>query len=292
MGMGVRCSRGALAASSTLLLALLGACTSSGTMVDGPEPTSSTSPSASATTSSPDRDSYVALGDSFTAGPGIDPQSPDAGLCQRSDVNWPALVATSLDRDITDVSCTGATTADLAATVASGAVPRDTGLVTVSAGGNDGSLFVALIRACATGSTTCRAYVADDLPGVLDRTTSDLADLLRAVHDDAPDADVVLVGYPRIMPSTGTCPAVRIPAADVSSVVTAEAALDSALATAAERAGVRYVSLRAASEGHDACAGDAAWTNGTSPAQGDGIVFHPNARGMRAVADVVAAAVR
>ncbi|KAA1376494.1 SGNH/GDSL hydrolase family protein [Aeromicrobium fastidiosum] len=290
--MRVRWSRGVLAASTTLLLAVLGACSSGGTSSDGPSPTSSTSPSASATTSSPDRDAYVALGDSFTAGPGIDPQSTDAGLCQRSNANWPALVATTLDRDLTDVSCTGATTTDLAATVASGAVPRDTGLVTVSAGGNDGSLFVALIRACATGSSTCRAYVSDELPGVLDQTTADLADLLGSVRGDAPDADVVLVGYPRIMPTTGTCPEVRIPAADVSSVVTAEAALDAALASAADRAGVRYVSLRTASEGHDACAGDAAWTNGTSPTPGDGIVFHPNARGMQAVADVVAAAVR
>ena len=219
VSMGVRLSRGALAASSALLLVLVGGCSSGGASSDGPTPSPTPSTPASATTSAAARragDSYVALGDSFTAGPGIDPQSTDAGLCQRSDDNWPALEARSLDLALTDVSCTGATTVDLTATVTSGAVPRDTGLVTVSAGGNDGSLFVALIRACATGSSTCRAYVADELPGVLDRTTSDLSDLLASVRGDAPDADVVLVGYPRIMPSTGTCSAVRIPAADVA----------------------------------------------------------------------------
>jgi lysophospholipase L1-like esterase len=185
----------------------------------------------------------------------------------------------------------GATTSDLRTTVVSGTVPADAGLVTVSAGGNDGGLFLSLIRACTTGPQQCRAYVDDQAPAILARTTDDLASLLEKVRSTMPAARVVLVGYPRIMPASGTCAAAGIPEGDVTSVVAAETALEASLATAADRAGVDYVSLRAPSSGHDACAGDQAWTNGISPAAGDGIVFHPTARGMAAVAGIVADAV-
>lgn len=234
----------------------------------------------------------MALGDSYTAGPGITPQQADGGFCQRSTENWPTRLAAALDLTLRDVSCSGATTSDLSATLASGAVPGDAGLVTVSAGGNDGGLFLSLIQACRAGADPCRAYVDDRAPAILGTTTTELASLLTRVRTTAPDARVLLVGYPRILPASGTCTAAGIPAADASSVVKAESALDTALAAAASTAGVEYVSLRAASQGHDACAGDQAWTNGVTPRTGDGIVFHPNARGMKAVADVVAAAAR
>lgn len=289
--MGARARRLAVAISTSLLITL-SACSSDAApddlRPDTPKPdTAATSRAPGAATTS----SYVALGDSFTAGPGIDPQRPDAGLCQRSDQNWPSLLAATAQLDLTDVSCSGATTADLAATVAAGAVPADTGLVTVSAGGNDGGLFLSLIRACTTGAEACRTLVDQETPAILERTTTDLVSLLQTIVSDAPGATVALVGYPRIMPATGTCEAVGIAAADAASVASAEAELDTALATAADRAGVAYVSLLEPSAGHDACAGDEAWTNGRSPTPGDGIFFHPNRRGMAAVAALVATAV-
>jgi len=277
----------AVSVAAALLIGLA-ACTS-GSSSDEAAPSPAPSRSAPATTGAASS-SYVALGDSFTAGPGIDPQQAGAGYCQRSEQDWPTLAASSLGLDLTDVSCSGATTSDLVGTVDAGAVPPGTGLVTVSAGGNDSGLFISLIRACSTGADDCRTFVDQQAPAILDRTTTDLAALLRTVRSDAPDATVALVGYPRIMPTRGTCATVGIDAAQVESVVSAETALDAALAAAADRAGVTYVSARAASEGHDACAGDQAWTNGTAPAAGDGIVFHPNRRGMAAMAGLVAAA--
>ena len=50
---------------------------------------------------------YVALGDSFTAGPLV-PTTDLADGCLRSDGNYPSLLATSLDLDLTDVSCSAA----------------------------------------------------------------------------------------------------------------------------------------------------------------------------------------
>ncbi|HVW32598.1 MAG TPA: SGNH/GDSL hydrolase family protein, partial [Acidimicrobiia bacterium] len=54
---------------------------------------------------------YVALGDSYTAGPGVPNQVPEAGGCRRSDHNYPHLVAAALHlTDFHDVSCSGART--------------------------------------------------------------------------------------------------------------------------------------------------------------------------------------
>src|SRR5207237_9511985 len=57
---------------------------------------------------------YVALGDSYTAGPVIPVLQPDPLGCLRSDHNYPHLVAPFLALPVfRDVSCSGATTDDM-----------------------------------------------------------------------------------------------------------------------------------------------------------------------------------
>jgi hypothetical protein len=56
---------------------------------------------------------YVALGSSFAAGPGIATQ---LGSCGRSNNNYSHLVAAALGLTPTDVSCNGATTANIVST--------------------------------------------------------------------------------------------------------------------------------------------------------------------------------
>lgn len=278
--------------ATVLLLAVTGCSSGTGDEADPSAPPSSASPSTTATSPASGAAStsaaYVALGDSFTAGPGIDDQQPDAGFCQRSTRNWPSLVAARAGLELADVSCVGATTTDLAGTAASGVLASNPRLVTISTGGNDGALFSSLITACAGGDDSCSAFVADRAPGILARTTDDIAALLGKVRTAVPDAKILLVGYPRIAPETGGCDVIGIP--DASPVLAAETALDDSLAEAAGRADVQYVSLREESRTHDACSGSGAWTNGISAAPGDGITFHPTARGMAGVADVVAQA--
>ncbi len=113
--------------------------------------------------------------------------------------------------------------------------------------------------------------------------------MLDDVRAKAPKATVLLVGYLRIMPESGSCPTIGIPAADAAAVAGAEQALDQALADAARQADVPYVSMRGASRGHDACAGAKAWTNGGTVTDDDGIAFHPRLAGMQAVARAVEA---
>ncbi|WP_456697341.1 SGNH/GDSL hydrolase family protein [Aeromicrobium sp. P5_D10] len=274
--------RGAVAFGLAMSLA---AC-SSGSAPDAvPEGTGSPTPRDMTT-------SYVAFGDSFTAGPGIAPQKSDAGYCQRSVANWPSLLAKTAEFDkFTDLSCSGATSADVLSTVSLAPLNAGTDLVTLGVGGNDGALFASLISACAKEGTACETFVDTQAPTILAKAVDSIVAVVEAIRARAPEAEIRLVGYLRIMPASGTCDAVGVPASQADRVASAEQALDHTLDTAAERAGIGYTSLLEASRGHDACAGDEAWTNGARPSDGDGIFFHPRQDGMRAVAKIVGSAV-
>ena len=259
---------------------------------------STTTPSPTATLDLPAVRSYVAMGDSFTAGRGLADLRDDGAFCLRSDHNWPSLLARRLDpTSFVDVSCAGATTHDVLqdgtgparARPQIASVRQDTDLVTVGIGGNDGNLFASLISACTGSQGACEPFSRDSAPVILRQTVSDIAAVLDDVRAKAPRATVLLVGYLRIMPDSGSCPTIGISAEDAAAVAGAEKALDHALADAADDADVPYVSMRKASRGHDACAGDRAWTNGADVKDDDGIAFHPRLAGMKAVARAVAA---
>ena len=276
--------------------ALLAGCTSSGS---GAEPVP--------VPDEPAFTSYVALGDSFTAGPLV-PTTALADGCLRSDGNYPALLAERLDiARVTDVSCSGATTADLTGrqqTVGSAtvrpqldALRRGTDLVTLGIGGNDFALFSTLVQTCSRlrpvdpqGSPCAEQLRAQGVDLVA--RTGDIADrvvaALRRIEARAPEAEVLVVGYPRLTPETGTCPR-RLPFAegDYAWGDRLTRALNDALADAADRAGVGFVDMYAASEGHDICAEDP-WVNGRRTDRAAALAYHPFAVGMEAVADEVA----
>ena len=250
---------------------------------------------------------YVALGDSFTSGPLV-PQTLAAFGCFRSTRNYPALLAEAMDvRRFTDVSCAGADTTDMRSPQPAGfaAVPPQlsalsagTDLVTIGIGGNDFGLFGRLVATCPQlrasepGGDPCRSYLAAAAgPAplqVLDRTRARTADVLDAVRRRAPEAEVLVVGYPRIAPPRGTCTGV-LPFAegDYAFLDLVQRRLNAALRQAARSAHAGFVDTYRASRGHDACAGERAWVNGqrtdTSRAQS----YHPFGSYMRAVADLV-----
>jgi lysophospholipase L1-like esterase len=250
---------------------------------------------------------YVALGDSFTAGPLVAPQAPDGAACGRSLVNYPHLLARRLSVvRFRDRSCSGATTMELTEPQSNffGTNPpqfqalRPTAdLVTLGIGGNDGGLFGRMVLGCArvrsddpTGSPCADRLGAGGLNGTLGATTRNVTNALEEIRRRSPDADIVLVGYPRITPRSGTCPDV-LPYADGDYALArqVEDALNAALRGAAESAGVPFVDVAAASVGHDACAGDEAWVNGRETVRGEALSYHPFASGMAAVAELVEA---
>jgi lysophospholipase L1-like esterase len=252
---------------------------------------------------------YVALGDSFTSGPLI-PSQVDLN-CVRSNRNYPSLVAGAIGSSaLVDVSCGGATTADilgpgsgqLGVTVPAqiSAVTAATALVTVGISGNDIG-FSSIISTCAQDSLSnpfgspCKSrYTAggtDQLQARIAATAPKVASVLQAVRAAAPNAQVVVVGYPAILPDTGLgCwPVVPIAYADVPYLRDVEKSLNAMLSSQAAGNGATYVDTYTPSIGHDACKSTSTrWVEGLVPAN-PAAPFHPNAAGEQGMASAVVA---
>ncbi|CAL2065835.1 MULTISPECIES: SGNH/GDSL hydrolase family protein [Streptomyces] len=245
---------------------------------------------------------YVALGDSYTSGPGI-PTQVDAN-CARSDQNYPSLVARrARAATFTDVSCAGATTVQMWQAQGTNrpqldAVSRNTDLVTLQIGGNDVG-FGTIIATCArlgvqdpTGSPCERSYEAsgqDALALAVRQTAPKVTEVLRAVHARAPHARVVVVGYPDLLPDDGVgCfPQVPFAQGDFAYLRDTEKRLNLMLRTVAGRNRAEYVDTYGPTVGHDMCKAPAnRWIEPLQPAA-PAAPAHPNARGEEAMAGAV-----
>jgi lysophospholipase L1-like esterase len=235
---------------------------------------------------------YVAMGDSFSAGPFIGTMRTDPQGCARSRDNYPAFVAEWLDvATYTDVTCSAATTADLYEPMVMfdgnttgpqlDAVSADTDLVTLGIGGNDFGIYDSLIQ-CQRG--TAAACPVEQLRTDAGKVAGRIRQAVRRILAVAPDADVLVVGYPDILPTEGTCRAVGVPAEALGPVTEVARLLNASLEKGARAAGGDYVDVAAASDGHDVCAKGRAWVNGPRFRAGVAAPFHPKINGMRAVA--------
>lgn len=245
---------------------------------------------------------YVAIGDSFTAGGPIGAIQAGAGDCLRSRHDYPTRVATNLDLSVTDVSCGGATTADVlngsrAAPAQVAAVTPKAKLVTVSVGGNDHGIYVtAFINCLRYAKVTrvgapCKANLGSALAGRVSSVQAAVSAVLRTVQRRAPDARVMVVTYLRLLPDDDECSALPYPVGDVAWVTQVERSLAQAMRQAAVAQGVEIVDMQQLSEGHDACSPEP-WVNGLRPKANDGWFLHPNAAGAQAVAKAVTRAWR
>lgn len=254
--------------------------------------------------------SYVALGDSYTAGPVIPVQQTDPAGCMRSDHNYPHLVAGTLDvPSFADASCSGASTADMTSPqdVTPGPNPpqfdrlqQTTQLVTLGIGGNDIG-FTEIIENCATldpfGHPCQDRYVVNGDDQLADRiaaTAPKIAAVLQGIHARSPAAKVYVVAYLDILPVTGNgCwPQMPFAFADVPYLRATEVELNTMIADEAAANDATYVDAYAASIGHDACQlPDVRWVEPVVPVNPAAPV-HPNLAGMEGTADAVLAAVR
>ncbi|RLP96966.1 SGNH/GDSL hydrolase family protein [Micromonospora sp. CV4] len=252
---------------------------------------------------------YVALGDSYTAGPLI-PTQVDLN-CLRSNRNYPSLVTASAgSSSFADVSCSGATTDDIlyggsgqlgiAVPPQLNAVTSNTALVTVQIGGNDIG-FSGIISDCAEaslssplGSPCKNRYTAggtDQLQARVAAAAPKVTAVLRAVRQAAPSARVVVLGYPAILPDTGygCWPVVPIAYQDVPYLREIAKSLNAMLASAATANGATYADVYTPSIGRDACKGSGTrWVEGLVP-QNSAAPFHPNARGEQGMASALLA---
>ena len=276
-----------------------------------PVPTSPTPTSAapSSAAPSPAAYTYVALGDSYTAAPLV-PDTDAADPCLQSSNDYPHLVARERPGTrLIDVSCSGASSRNgltgpqvaLGATLdpQDEALTRGTDLVTLGMGGNDFDLFTTLVGTCSRLGPTepsgspCRdlftAGGTDRLRPLLGRIATRIRQDVVDVRRRSPQARILVLGYPQLVPATGSCPDL-LPVADgdLPFVRSIAAGLSNAVARGARAAdvGAEYVDVASASRGHDICAA-VPWVNGQSTDPAAALAFHPFAREQRAVAGLV-----
>lgn len=176
----------------------------------------------------------VAMGDSYTSGEGAGAYSPESdrdhgesswNACRRSDNSWPRKVllpgqSTSLGEfsknrsatvDFLDVSCSGAHTWQMTtgnptpwgkignyrekSQLDSGVLSPDTTLVMLTIGGNDGDNFTNAVTNCYIIGVCDPA----DYTGKVDTAVAATGGLIDDIADAAPNAQIVLMGYPRLV---------------------------------------------------------------------------------------------
>ena len=237
----------------------------------------------------------AALGDSYSSGEGNPPYDPAAEDCHRSATAWPLLAAAELRWRVTNLACSGAKTTavvgsfkgQLAQAEALAELRPRPRVVTITIGGNDAG-FANVIGACFTMGIDCasagivaaaEARIRTVLPGLL-------ADAYRAVEAAAPRAQLVVVGYPRLLPAEQSavtrCGSLLT---DDERRALNEAAdlLNGVIAEEARLAGAVYVDVSGTLAGHELCTSDSWLVPLTEPGGA-----HPNLEGQTAIADRVA----
>lgn len=256
------------------------------------------------TTPLPPQARYVAMGSSYAAGPGV-PDAADANTrCARSTNNYAHQFARKRGLALIDVSCSGATTNDILTASADmpaqiDAVTSQTSLVTVTIGGNDVG-FVTML-----GSASCRQLgIGTQMsggkcpkpPAVTERTWRNLAISMRRIAAQvrvrAPEARLVFVDYPIVLPPTGRCTATPMSDEEAEAARRIASRLAALTAAAARSTGATLVQASSLSSGHDACSGTP-WIHGFPlPGQAKFVPYHPNSAGMKAVAQVIEKTIR
>lgn len=245
---------------------------------------------------------YVALGSSMAAGPGIKPKAAGAPMGSgRSAVNYPHLVAARLSYDLVDVTFSGATTANVLSERQRGAPPQiealdgTEGLVTITIGGNDAGYVPLLYAAGLPRWTRSLPVLGRIVRGQLDGDARDAAlaavgNSLTAVGAEvrrrAPSARVLFVDYLTLLPPKGI-PASPLSEGDAETGRRIADTLERLTAEAAAATGCELVGAAAASRDHHPWSADPWTTRFGVPLPGRAAPLHPNAAGMRAVADLI-----
>lgn len=248
---------------------------------------------------------YVALGDSFTAAPLVS-AAQKYDQCMRSQENYPSQVAADLRvKSFTDMSCAGAQTKHFTErqypTIPAqfdGLTPR-TNLVTLSMGGNDFGMYGTLVGQCSfmkgldpTGAPCKTALELGSSPtkgfrGHILTIQERLIQAIAQIRQRSPRAKVVVVGYPQMVPASGTCPTLPLATGDYAYVRWMNQLLDGALRLAAQKSNALFVDVYDPSLKHTICSRDP-WINGNQ-GKPNAPIFHPFLNEQTAIANLIRA---
>jgi lysophospholipase L1-like esterase len=269
---------------------------------------------------------YVALGDSYSSGEGAWDYVDGTDFDDRNDL-WPFnddreahnrchrsanAYSQILSRDnpfaggSTSVACSGAVTVDLANPNSSNtaeaaqlaALDPSTSFVTMSMGGNDIG-FADVVKDCIINGArglsfvdSCQKKHDQRIEKMLPQLQATLVDRYQRIKAKAPNARVVIVGYPELF--------VQNPSDSYGNLLfkedqvwmnTKANELNAMLRNAAKQAGVEFVDPTDAFRGHG-IGSDDPWINdldigGPGFSVADPSSFHPNAKGHQALAGLV-----
>lgn len=222
----------------------------------------------------PVAENYVALGDSYSSGVGAGDYG-DSGGCKRSANAYPQLWAdANAPANFSFVACLGAKTDNVLSEQLS-ALSADTSLVTVSVGGNDAGFTDVMIDCTLSDDAGCesriaeaKAFATEELPGKLD-------DVYSQISAKAPNAKVVVVGYPRFYEIGGSCDG-GLSDVKRTAINSGADTLAEVTSTRASAAGFSFVDVRSAFSGHEICSADWWLRSVTVPVDES---YHPTAAG-------------
>ncbi|AZK95485.1 MULTISPECIES: SGNH/GDSL hydrolase family protein [Streptomyces] len=250
-------------------------------------------------------DSYTAGG--FVGDPQPPLGDPSRDGCDRTTNAYPDVVDRELAEfppgkpvNLTNVSCGNATIADIAAAKQTPISPVEppadgwpavdpqvqraglgdgTDVVTIGVGGNSlpfGGILLKCLEQGAVGKN-CRDFYTNPPEGEesvqdkLARVQDEYIEMLAQVHQAAPNAKVITVGYPAVLPETGSeCN--RLSLNELGPINHADIdwlreevlkPLNSTIKRVTDFFGDRYVDIYSSSIGHDACQpADTKWVEG------------------------------
>jgi lysophospholipase L1-like esterase len=257
------------------------------------------------------------MGSSFAAGPGVGARDPESARgCARSAENYPHLVARMCGLALTDVTCSGATTRQILEESQAGQRPQisalrpETQLVTVTVGGNDisyvGNLLIWSAQDTRRLPLLWRLLLPilpkptpdDEVDRALTKLPSQLTRIAEETRRRAPNAALVFVDYAAILSETDEIEESKqellpLTAEHLQRGRYVAQRLAAIFVQVAEQTGGLLVRASEVTRDHGGGAADP-WMEGFilpgHPFAFDPIAYHPNARGMRAVAESINAA--
>ncbi|WP_424214525.1 SGNH/GDSL hydrolase family protein [Streptomyces sp. BI20] len=219
---------------------------------------------------------YVAVGDSYSSGVGAGGYDSGSGNCKRTTRAYPALwAAANAPASFAFTACSGARTDDVR-TGQLGPLTSATDLVSITVGGNDAGFSDVMTTCVLQSEATCvgrvnqaKGYVDSTLPGKLDQVYD-------AIRAKAPNAKVVVLGYPRFYKLNGTCVA-GLSETERSAINGAADYLNAAVQRRAAAHGFTFSSVVGTFTGHEICS-SASWLNSVNWTN-IGESYHPTATG-------------
>lgn len=228
---------------------------------------------------------YVALGDSYSSGVGSRVFYEESGECERSPYAYGPLIASAEGYSLNFEACSGAKTGDVIKNQL-GKLTSSTSLVTITIGGNDAGFSEVMLN-CALYYFTCSSsikkseeFIEKTLPGLLNTTYGD-------IHTDAPNAHIVVLGYPRLFDKEGTtCNVNLLTSGHEKELNTAANILDGVISERAKAHSFTFVDPRSEFSTHEVCASEE-WLNGQSNPLSES--YHPNQTGQKHFASEIEA---